>query len=1112
MINTSPEIEHYLQQLECAILHAASTGSQESSHRLDVERCQSSDGLAGACLELLRRRGWGVCSADTSTNNNGQQEGSSQYDAVAFYALTTLQRSPLLSCLPSASPTNNTFSTLRNQLRSLILATISHVPNLHSMPQFVATKVAVLLALLAREEYPTDWMSPFRDVLGALHLSHPNDGNDGNITLDKMACMGMYLSFLDVISDEIVYPAANDAEGTTHNQGEQRKRREQVKDAFRGFPISESNQNNNGPLEPSVPLEHTDVAHIVGWLLNVTVTVTAQAQENASDDMLILAVRAVATLKRYLSWIDVRLATNQNLVHLLLDGLGGASSGGKDCGDGSIDEEPTQRTLLAVECAHCLGEIVDRGMDEQKKLPFLTELNIFGTLCQLSRLEAGSGTAVDSRLKVGKLDLTTIGGTQIEAVAAAAELIDTAGLALIQGWELDPTLQPTNVQMEQCLELVLACLAFDNIDVSGAVVDLVSRILVSLEKKEDYWNNVFGAADSNGDTICIKILSRILLILHLRMKYPIDFQFDYEDEEEAEEEVYRTQLRKLYQRIVRLRPQITLQFMGSCLSSLPQPLSSSPTCDIEAALRLVYHYGEGRRPAPGAKSALKDAPFREIVMALHRSDVCSHPHREVLLLYYDLSVRYSAILKDSPELLSLLLGSLSGNRGLQHPHPRVRCRCCYLVLRLVKLVGAKAMRPHVEVIVDGIQILLFPPTQSEILSIPPNEALYLFEATGILLGTTGLDKEVQVRCVTAVLTPHIRSIEQTLQNPDLTRDIETFGDQLSMSISAIAQLSKGWQNHPPPEVQTVLAAAVDICHHVLVALPSSPLVRNRTAVLLQRMILCLGEGILPVMPSFFAPLLSHCTLEDDVLDASQLINQLCIKFKEKAVASVDSAILPFLQKVLALQLGGSETNGSSNGISPPPHLITEQLSIRKQAFATLHHIAVHNVSAVLYSKTNVASLGDVLQLMNDGATSVPDPVMNKTCIQFFCELVIQWGCDSNQPSQVPPTDVNNAFFDFVYGIFVPGMIHCILGTAFNIKDALHCRVLAEFGRVLWFLKQSRRGSVEFQSRVVEWLVLGEDAAGRIGSPDIIANGFQNVTCGKDMELVLKAWKEELKRQ
>jgi hypothetical protein len=51
------------------------------------------------------------------------------------------------------------------------------------------------------------------------------------------------------------------------------------------------------------------------------------------------------------------------------------------------------------------------------------------------------------------------------------------------------------------------------------------------------------------------------------------------------------------------------------------------------------------------------------------------------------------------------------------------------------------------------------------------------------------------------------------------------------------------------------------------------------------------------MPSFFTLLLSHCKLEEEVLEVLQLINQLCIKFKDKAVVAVDAAMIPFLRKV-----------------------------------------------------------------------------------------------------------------------------------------------------------------------------------------------------------------------
>ena len=1132
----------YLQQLENAILHAASCPSSsssaaasassgsaalESSQRLDAERCKSQDGLANACLQLLRRRGWGGgvhLQQQAVSSSSMAATATAQYDAIAFYALTTLQRSPIFSYI------NNNMSTqLRGHLRSILLATISHAPNVRSMPPFFATKIAVLLALLMREEYPTHWTQPLCNVLEALHLlSAPkNNTSMTNIALDQIACMDMYLSFLDAINDEIVYPAADTDDARNDlgaklmmQQATERKRREQAKDALRGFAIQEESNplRDDGSLlvKPNVPLEQTDSAQIVGWLLNLIVSATSSVamQSGSSHQMMLsLSVRAAATLHRYLSWVDIRLAMNRSLVQMLMNGLGGASSAassgdnGEDSGD---DEEPTTDTQLAVQCAMCLQEIVNRGMDEQRKLTLLTELSVFDTLCSFSQIEVAgvSGSRAGCQ---GKLDLGASGTTQIEAVAAAAELINSAGLALIQGWEIEPSSSTSTIQMKQCLELMFACLAYDSIDVSGAVVDLISRMLTSLEKKEDCWNNsLCDLLGSNGVTVSDSIVSRTLSIIHVRMKYPADFAFDYEDEEESEEEVYRESLRKLYQRIVRFRPQIVLCFMGQCLSSLPQSLAQTPTSEIECALRLIYHFGEGRRPTPGTKAALTDDPFRQIINALHRSDVSCHPHREVLLLYYDICVRYSAILNVSPDLLSLLLTSILSDRGLMHPHTRVRCRCCYHLLRLIKSVGATAMRPHIEAVVDGIQVLLFPTLQqTETPSIPAEEAQYLFETTGILLGTSGLDTEVQVKCITAVLTPHIRSIKQSLEDPELARNVEAFGEHLSMSISAIAQLSKGWQKSPPLEVQTVLMAALDICHDVLVALPSCPLVRNRTAVLLQRMILCVGKKILPVMPSFFTPLVLYCTLEEDTLDVSQLINQLCIKFKEEAAEAIDSALLPFLQKVIAIQSSGGDEGGDfDNKSAAPPHSMIEQLSIRKQAFSTLQHIAVYNVSDVLYSTTNVASLGDVLQLMNDGAISVPDPIMNKTCNQFFSALINQWGRSNDTKIGVPPILVNDAFFVFVYDFYVPGMLSSLNGNNFNIKDAIHRRVLAEFGNALWLLKQSRRGNAEFQSRVVDLHIREGDGRGRKGCPEL-ADAFHNAKCGKDVEMILKSWKEVL---
>lgn len=1002
-------MEEYLSQLESIIQHAAA-GSPEASQQLDVERSRSNC-WAQACYELLRRRGWGTAAA--------------QHDAITFYALTSLQRSSLFR---SEDPSNNNWFNVRAQLRTLLLATIAYMPALQSMPSFVATKVAVLLALIVREDYPTTWSCPFQEMSNSLDIQLGTDAN--NVHANNLG-ISMYLRFLDAISDEIVYPSVE----ADHDESNSyiSKRREIVKDVLRGFPI---NQGNNMLVQSNKPLDQTDAAQIMGSLFQAI----SSNLDGANAEKLETAGRAAMTLTRYLSWVDIQLATNESLIKCLLFCLGLAAPGrtGRDNDDGDAiddDEDDTKPgTTLSVECANCLREIVTRGMDEKKKEELLISLNIIDALCSLTGL---TGDRV-------QLDITNSGRTQIDAVIAAAELINAIGLEVLTCWEVDCTQNGSSSQaimlfMTRILELSLTCLNYDDIDVSGAVVEITSRVLVSIEKHETSWSNIYG---SNGETFCNKLIQRVLTILQIRMKYPADFEFDYEDDIEAEEEMYRTQLRKLYQRIVRFKHPMVLEFMRQCFSALPQSLANAATQDIEVALRLVHHYGEGRRPAPGANSALKDPPFREIVMSLHLSNVSSHPHREVLLLYYDLSVRYAKILKEMPDLLINLMGALSGSQGLQHSHPRVRSRCCYLLLRMVKSTGGKSMRSYVAGVVEGIQGLLFPSEGTAVLPIEPNDALYLFETTGILLGSTGLDDDLQQRCATGVLTPHVQSIEQILQSPDLHRDADAYAEQLAMSISAIAQLSKGWQGHPPPGVQNVLSASTDISLKVLLALSASPIIRNRTAVLLQRMILSLGQIILPKMPDFLQALLSNCTLEDDVLDISQLFNQLCIKFKESAVPAIDSSLLPFLQKVLALQLSETSVVPSGNSVAPPPHVVTEQLSIRKQAFSTLQHIATHNASAVLYSENNVGSFADILRLMNDGATVVPEPVMKKTCTMFFGELSRAWaqeGCPA-------PMHVRNGFFDFIYEIFVPGMLRCVLDSSFKVKDANQYRVLSELAK------------------------------------------------------------------
>ena len=473
-----------------------------------------------------------------------------------------------------------------------------------------------------------------------------------------------------------------------------------------------------------------------------------------------------------------------------------------------------------------------------------------------------------------------------------------------------------------------------------------------------------------------------------------------------------------------------LLYVSHALANLPVPISTSPMPDVEAALRLIYHYCEGIRPPPGITVLMKNNTFRSILLALHSSDITCHPHDEVLLLYYDLSVRYHFIFHDQPDLLPQILDSLSGSRGLQHPSPKVKSRSCYFLLKIVKSLGPD-LRPYVEQAVTGLSRLVLNPSPYR-----PEDALYLFETMGLLLGTTGLSPTEQQQSLTHVMTPHIRSMEDMLSH-------HADGGILSGSLSAIAFLSKGFTK-PPPEVQLVLMETVNITLTVLEVLPENEQIRRNSVIIFQRMIQCIGHKILEYVPRCLEVFITHCTSED-VVDVAQMFNQLCIKFQQDAVAAMDRALLPFLHKCHALVSTVGETSIGDAMI--PPHVRTEQLSIQKLTFVVLQHIVTNRATAIFLSPTNAPRLESILQIMMDGAISVEDAIMKKTCILFFHELIKQWGHNGNG------SIIQQGFLSYIGTTFIPSMIQCIVGM--DDQDALSVRCIMEFFTVCWSFRIAR---------------------------------------------------------
>jgi len=402
-------------------------------------------------------------------------------------------------------------------------------------------------------------------------------------------------------------------------------------------------------------------------------------------------------------------------------------------------------------------------------------------------------------------------------------------------------------------------------------------------------------------------------------------------------------------------------------------------------------------------------------------------------------------------------------------------------------MGGRVMRVYVEKAVGGIQGLLSNPAT---LPLRPEDTFYLFETIGLLLGTTNIPPLQQQQFMTAVISPHVQLIRSLLDNPCLTRDPNDFAEKLSNSIAAIAHLSKGFSK-PTEEVQCVLVETMSISLAVLQALPDQAIIRNKTLVLLQRLVLCLGDKVLSNIPHFLSSLIQYST-QEDIIDVSQLLNQLCIKFHTSAISIINLSLKPFLLKCRALL----PDNGSLSGSTALSHIQLETLAIQKCIYITLQHIITHSLTPVLVSEENIGILEEIIQTMKLGAVSIAqDATLNKTCIIFFQDLFQQWarGSDATAPSTTTTTvstEVQSSFLNFVFADLMPAMINFILDPSFKERDALQARNVTEIAKFLCLVKDCRTPDFE------AWVL-------RMNCPEEVKAGLTRSKCAKDMRECLK---------
>ncbi|KAJ0406793.1 hypothetical protein ATCC90586_000846 [Pythium insidiosum] len=946
--SSSAAVTEFEMAVLCAFQYASASLADQQAQAMKAQaesfcdRVKASPSGWRACLELFEL---------------------SAHAQVKFYALQALQELLVKGVADDA---------ITAELHTALLAWMrDNVAYIEREAPYLKTKLAVVITLLIKRDYPDRWPTAFTELMALLPLG--------------ASMVEMYFRILVAINEEIVEFDAN----RTPAEAQANMR---IKDAMR---------------ESSCMADTFDA--IYGVLVNCDVSAV----------MCQLSYSALQTLQRYISWVDISLIVNDRFIPLLFKVL-------------------HESAALRCPAANCIFEIIDKGMNPDKKLALIAHLNLLEVLPSLPIQDDD------------------------EFAEEIAEIVNGIGLELIEcmdafRMEGKPELfTQASTMLCQLMPLVWDLFAHDTKDVSEEVFEIVNSVgtLIRADGAVVDPNELFQPS---------AYIPQILHGIYRQTRYPED-----SDSDEAEFEEYRRSLYKIYVNITRKRPLETLTFLTNLVQELPPQFAQIDPRDLESFLSLVFRYKEGLA-ALKTKNAMEEptSPLTGMVIRIHSNMIAAVTapganilHPSVLLAYYDLAHRYSRVLQNQSQLIPAVLDMMFGASGLTNPHANVRSRVCYLCLQLVKSIGS-SVHPHVANILQALLPRLAVPEEDadgvhqkqrqDPTYIPYDDQVYLFELSGQVIASLVVapeTMELKYQYTKMILEPLVQALNMTLTAfANGARPLELAGNHCAKLLNAVANVLKAFKGvncmaNQQELFTTVLTAAA--C--VLRVMPSHPSVRSKVVFSLHRFITILdSEHLLNNVSETLEHLMMGCE-SGDVLEVVQLLDQLIIRYKDALSPFFDQFLMPFVQRLCSLM----PPRNSSAEQQTKDAAQLEREAIQKYLYTFLLHIAMHNLSGVLLSTRNVGSLENVLLVVLEGCADVADANINRSCFSIAHELVARWLVLPATPNAVIPNGVGvlsdsdkPRFTQLMVERFVPAMFLVAKKYHFEVHDAQCAAVMKD---------------------------------------------------------------------
>lgn len=729
----------------------------------------------------------------------------------------------------------------------------------------------------------------------------------------------------------------------------------------------------------------------------------------------------------FIAWIDADLVVNEPFMALLFELC------------------QSSRQLRVLSC-NCFQAIVSKGMDPDVKTDLIQSLELVQFIeAQFSSMEDDEENEyVNSEMRCARQSSFPDAICAVDRYSIAlAKLANQIGVELVEAVrqlgasQRDPT---SSIEtLSRVFDTAVGLMQSEWDDVSQEILPFAQEYLhlVKHEHIEDEAR-----------------LRALLLTVIAKMRFDNDFNYDNQDVDENDFLEFRKNLKVIFDNVWGISESIFLQtcllFVEDTFTDLPDKLEQRNVnfADVELALHVIFLMGETvGRPTFGEADDVSQTMTGVMHLASEGSFGLVESNA-VNVKFFEICVRSGAYFKVHPDRLPTVLGAFLGDSGLGSTSTHVRARSSYQFLRFVREHGRTLLYPYLEDILSVLHPLL----EFGCEGFDLQDQQWIAETVSQLAtseAVPGHDQRTILEPLIAGLVDKVTEIQtEHFAAATTAEEMLELANAMSYFISLTTSMTKGlasfqkvefpcgffrlewlltriWLQVAGAGLDEILGRALHVYMGCLQIPVHKNVVQGAVRVYLHRMIVCLGEHVLPIMPEALGAILEdgECTTES-LMQFIPVICQMITKLKQKVSPLMNDFFIPLTRATF----GSIESEQDQ----------ADSLQVKRAYFEFLKMITVHNLTDVLLSETNAPHIPEVLGRVLE-MSDMSDMKGERILVGVFKQLINSWFAQDSGLE---------GFTDFVLGEVVPHFFQCVLHSDAEGEEAWYHLLLGEFADVL----------------------------------------------------------------